>query len=106
MQSNNNHEEIVLQNERKLNELQQNLEKSRQEYQSLLEELQLSPEQLAHFVNNQDNFSAQEWKAIQEEHQKLDVKLNLELNEIRNPQKAKQVQQEQSQIRPHWLFVR
>ena len=106
MQSNNNYEEILQQNEKKLNELQKNLEKSREDYQSLLEELKLTPEQVSHFVNDQDNFSAAEWQLIQDEHQKLDMKLNLELNEIRNPQKVKQVQQEQSQIRPHWFFVR
>ena len=101
-----NHEELLKHTEQKLIEIEATLEQSRQQYEALLQELELTPKQIAAFAQNPDQFTAEEWKYIQEEHQKLDAQLQLELSQITNPQRTKKVQQEQSFIRPHWLFVR
>jgi len=73
--------------------------------QDLLEEIQVTPEQLTVFVENEQNFTEKNWEELQKHRSELDEKLQRELANIRDPLKAKQ-KQAQLKVGPHWLFVR
>jgi hypothetical protein len=96
----------ILRTERKMKELSIQMEKIKNDYQQLLEELSLTPQQISHHINNPENFSPPIWEKIQKEKAHLDEKLNLELSQIKDPLKNEKGYLEQATIKQHWLFVR
>lgn len=96
----------ILQTERKLKELSIKMEKVQQDYQKLLNEIGLSPEQISEYVDNPDNFSPPIWEMLQKERAHLDERLNLELSRIKDPRKNEKKYSDQAVIQQHWLFVR
>ncbi len=91
--------------EKKIRELEIRNQKLDQDTLDLLKELQVTPEQLSQFLNNNDNFTQLDWEKMQQQREKLDQKLQTELTCLRNPLKSKKTQQERY-INNHWLFVR
>lgn len=71
----------------------------------LFDTLGICPEQFAAFIENPANFSTEEWEAIEAEKKKLDEKLDLSLDHVRDPIKAQKNFEDFSQSR-NWLFVR
>lgn len=71
----------------------------------LFDTLGICPEQFAAFIENPANFSSEEWEIIENEKKKLDERLDLSLNAIRDPIKAQKSFEDFSQSR-NWLFVR
>lgn len=76
-----------------------------EQVQELLAELGVTPEQLTHFLANQDNFSDENWQMINKQRQEFDEKLKRELANVRNPLKNKKTYSERV-VPQHWLFVR
>ncbi len=101
-----NLEEKIQKTQLKMKELAISLEQLKFDYQKLVEELALSPEQLKEYVENSENFSPPIWKQLQEEKKQLDEKLNLELNQVRDPLQIKKTFSEKGNVQQHWLFVR
>ncbi len=99
-------EEKIHQTERKLIELSVHMQRLNREYQGLLEELALTPEQLKEFMDNPDNFAPPIWEKLQNEKKKINERLNLDLNNVRDANKTKTVYSEKGKIQQHWLFVR
>lgn len=99
-------EEKINQTERKLRELSIRLERFDQEYQEILEELGVTPSELTDFASNSDNFPSSTWKELQKEKEQIDLKLNLELNNVRDANKTAKRATERGFIQQHWLFVR
>lgn len=99
-------EEKIHRTERRLLELSLHLQRLNQEHQKLLEELDLTPEQLKDFVENPENFPPPIWEQLQKEKKEWDEKLDLELKNVRNANKTKSVLSERGTIQQHWLFVR
>ncbi len=54
----------------------------------------------------EQEFHDEQVKEVQEHFKKLDEKLELDLNNIRDPKKLKSTYNDLNQIAPHWLFVR
>lgn len=99
-------DEKVLKTQRKLNEFSIHLKRLDREYQQLLEELALTPEQLKNHIENSENFSPAIWEQLQNEKKRLDEKLNLELNSIPDTLKTQNTTSERGNVQQHWLFVR
>lgn len=99
------HDEQILSNEVLLKKLLAEIEILKKESDALFNELNMTPEQFAAYVENKENFSPAEWEMLQEEHKKLDEKLSLSLEHIRNPQKTRQAFQDLNMSR-NWLFVK
>lgn len=76
-----------------------------QQVEELLEELNVSPEQLSAFIGNKDNFNEDNWQTIVKQRQELEDKLKRELANISNPLKNKKTYSERI-VPQHWLFVR
>lgn len=91
--------------EKKIRELEIRNQKLDQDTLDLLKELQITPEQLTLFLNDNDNFTQLDWEKMQQQREKLEQKLQTELTSLRNPLKSKKTQQERC-INNHWLFVR
>lgn len=72
---------------------------------ALFNEMQVSPEQLAAFVGNKDNFTEEGWNALLKHRKDLDEKLMRELLNVRNPKNIKKAYAERN-VQTHWLFVR
>jgi hypothetical protein len=99
-------EEKIQKTDRRLNEFSINLERLDNDYQQMLKDLSLTPDQLKNYVENPNNFAQPVWDELQNEKKKLDEKLNLELNSVVDPLKTKQTTSERGTIQQHWLFVR
>lgn len=98
-------EEKLQNNERKIEELSIQFEALDREIHGLLQELNVTPEQLTQFVNTKQNFTDENWDQLQEEHKKMQEKLQVELQNIRNPQQMKKRYAERF-VGNNWLFVR
>lgn len=99
-------EEKIQRSERKLLELSLHIQRLNSEYQQLLEELDLTPEQLKIFAENPENFPPPIWEQLQDEKKQWEACLNLELENVRDANKTKKVIAERGKIQRHWLFVR
>lgn len=99
-------EEKIQKTQLKIEEVDLQIQKLNEDINLLMKDLEKTPEQLEQFLSNPDNFARPIWELLQEERQRLDQKLTLELNRIRDPLKAKKSLSEIATIRPHWIFVR
>lgn len=99
-------EDKITTTQRKLKELSIKMEKLDHDYNKLLKELELTPEQLKNYIENPENFTQPIWEQLQNEKKMLDEKLNLELSRASDPNKTKQAYSEKGTIQQHWLFVR
>lgn len=75
------------------------------EIKALLTELKVSPEKVAAFVENPENFTEQNWQELQVQRKLLDEKLSCEISNIRDPRKT-QKNQNDRHVQRHWLFVK
>lgn len=101
-----NLEEKMQYTHHQMNEFLINLEKLDRDYQYLLNEIGLTPEQIQTYINNQNNFSSSVWETLQTQRKTLDEKLDLTLKGIPNANETKKTFSEKASIQQHWLFVR
>lgn len=99
-------EEKIQHTQLKMQELSVGMEKLEEDYQELLKELGLTSEELQNYAENPDNYSPPIWEQLQNEKKMLDEKLNLALNNVRDPLKVKQALSECGTIQNHWIHVR
>ena len=99
-------EEKIHKTERKLIELSIHIQRLDREYQQLLDELALTPEQIKEFAENPKNFSPPIWEQLQNEKKLAEEKLNLALNNVRDANNTKKTFSEKGKVQQHWLFVR
>jgi hypothetical protein len=99
-------EDKIVKTERRLKEFAIRLKRLDREYQRLLEELALTPEQLKDFAENPANFDPPIWEQLQNEKKKRDEILTLEIESIPDPNKTKQATSERGKVQQHWLYVR
>lgn len=98
-------EEHILGHEKKVQELAIRLENIEREVSELMNELKVTSEQVTIFINDQNNFTSENWQELQNQRQILEEKLQREIANIRDPQKMKKKQAERN-IGQHWLYVR
>ena len=99
-------EEKIQHTQVKMQELSVGMEKLEEDYQELLKELGLTPEELQNYAENPHNYSPPIWEKLQNEKKMLDEKLDLALNNIRDPLKAQEALSERATIQNHWIYVR
>ncbi|MBS4163698.1 Uncharacterized protein PRO82_001001 [Candidatus Protochlamydia amoebophila] len=90
----------------KMKEISVGMGKLESEYQKLLKDLGLSNEEVHEFASNPSNYSAPIWEQLQNEKKQLDEKLNLNLNNVRDPLKVKKAFSDHATIQSHWIYVR
>lgn len=98
-------EERIQHNEKKFQELGIQIEKLDEDINKFMGELPLTIEQLNTFLADESNFTEEEWQELQNLRQKLDEKLQRELDNIRNPVKIKKNYDDRN-VQRHWLYVR
>lgn len=89
----------------KINELEIQLEKLDRDVENFMNGLNVSAEQLTNFIENKENFSEKNWMELADHKAKLDSKLKIELENIRNPLKTKK-SYANLHVERHWLHVR
>jgi hypothetical protein len=99
-------EEKIHRTEKKLKELSIHIQRLDHEYQLLLKEWSLTPKQIQEFAENPANFDPSVWEQLQKEQQERDEKLNLELNNVHDANKTKQVFSDRGKVQQHWMYVR
>ena len=92
-------------NQRKIKELSIRNQRLNEEVNYFLQELNVSPEQLTQFINDKNQFSEENWEQVCRKKEELDLKLQIDLEQIQNPSKLKKTYQERK-IQSHWLFVK
>lgn len=88
-----------------IQELNIRIEALDRDIKALLNELNVSPQQLSIFLENQNNFSGENWQTITEQRKALDEKLLRELMNISNPKKTQKTFK-QRHVQSHWIYVR
>lgn len=101
-----NLEEKLQHTEHKMNEFMIGLEKLDREYQSLLNTLGLTSEQIHAHLSEKNNFSQPIWEALQIQKKTLDDKLDLAVKGVKDPKKLQETFSERATVQQHWLFVR
>ena len=71
----------------------------------MLQEFNVTPEQLTQFVEKQENFTPENWDQLQAQKKELDQKLDRELKNIKNPLKTKKSYKSKV-IDNRWLYVK
>ena len=96
----------IQQNETKIKSLSIHLENLNREIDTFFSELQMNLDQLSRYMSNQDNFTEENWGELMNQKKIMEDKLQRELDNIRNPIKAKSSQSSTQHVQRHWLFVR
>lgn len=99
-------EEKIHRTERKLMELSLHIQHLHHEYQEILNEFALTPEQIKEFAENSENFPPPLWEQLQQEKKEMDEKLEQELNNVQDTSKTQKTISERGKVQQHWLFVR
>ena len=100
-------EDNVLNNDQlSMKELTITMERLEREYSELLSGVGLSYGQITKYLGDPSNFSPAIWQDLQIEKKKVDLKLDLALQHVRDPIKLKLKLTERGLVQPHWLFVR
>ncbi len=98
-------EQTIAKHDLSLQEILMRIDAMDREVKVLMEELKITPEQIAEFLANKDNFTPENWEELEKQRQKLSEKLRLEKEHVPNPQRTKKAQADR-QVERHWLFVR
>lgn len=77
-----------------------------QDYQSFLSDNGLTEQDLSVFFENQENFSSETWKQMQEQKKQIEEKASLSLQRAKDPVKAKQAFQSLGSVQSHWIPMR
>lgn len=107
----NKHFEKVLenkieQNNTKIKALSIQIENINREMDSFFKELQINFDNLSEFMSKKDNFTEENWEELSKQKKMIEERLQRELDNIRNPLKAKHAQSSQQHVQRHWLFVK
>lgn len=95
----------TLKNAQAIEELSIRIATLDRDVKSLLDELNVTPNQLTVFLNDENNFTEANWNTLLQERKALDDKLLRALVNVTNPIKAKKTYADRH-VQPHWLFVR
>ena len=98
-------EKKIEQNELAIQQLTLRVENLDRLANEMLEELDVSTEQINKFLNDKDNFCDENWEEILKQRKEFEAKLKKELDNIRNPLAAKKAFKD-LRVERHWLFVR
>jgi hypothetical protein len=98
-------EQDIKKNHQAVQELMIHIDSLDREIKALLSELKITPEQLSHFVNREENFTPENWEQLNTQRKLLDEKLKSELQHVRDPRKVKKAQEDRN-VQRHWLFVK
>lgn len=99
-------DEKIQRMDKRLKELAQLSQKIERDYQEMMKDLGLTPEELSKYFENRENFTQETWEQMEAEKKILDERLNLELDSLADPGKTKRSLSEKGRIMQHWLFVR
>lgn len=98
-------ENSVEKKEKQLRELAISIEALDMQVAEMMAELKVTRKQLSMFLSNPENFTPENWEELQKQKKNLELKLQRDLAQIRNPKEAEK-KLKQSNVAPHWLFVR
>jgi hypothetical protein len=101
-----NLKESIFETEKKLKEASINLERFDREYQTFLNDMGLTKEEIRNFTFDESNYPEKEREIILNEKKKIDARLDLESGSAFDRANVKKTLSEQAGIKPHWLFVR
>jgi len=91
--------------EKQIKELTIRMDNLDREVDKLLKDLDVTSEQLTSYVQNQENFTQENWQQLQEHKKQLIEKLDRELDNVQDPLQTKKAYTER-QVGNNWLFVR
>lgn len=95
----------IQKNDKAIEELSLRIETLNRDVEEFLKELSVTENQLSTFLNDQNNFSNENWATILQQRKALDEKLLKELVNVSNPLKTKKTYKERN-VQRNWIFVR
>lgn len=102
---NNNLEERIEANERRIKELTIALEGWEAEYNALLQEMDIDIEEVRERLSNPDNFDPQTWEVLQEHKKALEEKL-ASISDVPSLKEIKKKYDDLRDRKPHWIPMR
>lgn len=85
-----NFDNIIQNNEKRIKEISSQIDSLTSDMEKLYDELSLTPDELSSYINNPENFDKETWQHLQEEREKLELRLRKKLDSIRDPKKSKE----------------
>lgn len=98
-------ENHLQQNTIKMQELTLRLENLDRDIDEFVTECNIAHEKLTAFIQKKENFTEENWTQLIQEKEKLDLSLQKQLSNIRNPIKTKRAYSS-LHVQRHWLPVR
>lgn len=95
----------IEQQELKIKALTNQLDNLSREVDEFLGALDISLNQLAHYAEQKENFTEENWNELSQQRKQLEEKLHRELENIRNPVNTKR-SYDNLHVQRHWLFVK
>lgn len=92
--------------QKKFLELSLHIQRLNREHQIILEEMDLTEEQLMEYAENPNNFSPQVWEKLQQDKKEIEERLEFQLKNIPDPAKTENSYSQRGAVQQHWLFVR
>src|SRR5436190_11680354 len=95
----------IEQQDLKIKALTNQLDNLSREVDEFLGVLDINLHQLAHYAEQKENFTEENWNELHKQRKQLEDKLHRELENIRNPVKTKR-SYDNLHVQRHWLFVK
>ena len=96
-------EETIEANEKRLTELLHKIDEIDRETTEMFTELEVTPDQVQKFLENEENFAAEHRAEIDRQKKEID---QVTSREVRNLSKLRKSHKERSTIQNNWIFVR
>jgi len=103
---NNNFENQEVLNEKKFKELTIQFERMERDYNKLVADLQIDITKIGEYLDDQENFDEESWKAMEAFKEGLDEKYQALMNQKTDQAKSKNAWDNLKALRPHWIAVR
>lgn len=92
--------------EQKMKELVIHMEQLERNYHMLLEEVGTTAEDLKKYASDPENFSKPIWELLEQEKEKMHQELQMQMDNLPDPDKLTKSRFSHKEIRPHWILVR
>lgn len=89
-----------------LKELEARSEELKTHINKIFEEVGITPEELNAMLQKSENFSPDEWNAIQKQTKEVENRLNEEKDHTGKFSHSSQSRKELSELQRHWIFVK
>lgn len=99
-------DQIILKQEKQIQELEIRLNTLQKHMDQLYREVGVTPEQLDAAFQKSENFTPEEWKMVQIQEKQIQAQIDQAANKGAKPADTAKTRHQQRELERHWIFVR